>query len=133
MSKGTVIKVACDIYWAFTNKPAEMSGKYEVTLGNLSEAAVTNLTGMGIEVRFREDKPEQGNFIVCKSTMPIEVVDAAGVPITAMIGNGSKAIAKVGAYEWTFKNKKGTSPSLRDRLVVTELVRVGADETSEVF
>lgn len=133
MSKGTVIKVACDVYWAFTSKVADLSSKYEVTLANLSEAAVTNLTGMGVEVRFREDKPEQGNFIVCKSTLPIEVVDSAGVPITAMVGNGSKAVAKVGAYEWTFKNKKGISPSLKDKLVITELVRMSNDEDVPVF
>lgn len=134
MSKGTVVKVACDLYWAFHNKPAALSGKYEVTLANLSEAAVTNLSGMGLDVKFREDKPEQGNYILCRSTLPIEVVDSSGNTVSEMIGNGSKAIATVGSYDWTFKNKKGTSANLK-KLVVTQLVRVGEteDEDAPVF
>ncbi len=53
MSKGTIVKVACDLFWVFNNKVSEMSQKFEITLGNLSPAAVTNLEGLGIPVRFR--------------------------------------------------------------------------------
>lgn len=134
MSKGTIVKVACDIYWAFTNKVAAMSSKYEISLCNLSEAAVTNLTGLGLDVKFREDKPEQGNYISCRSTLPIEVLDSSGNVLDALIGNGSKAIASIGSYEWTFKNKKGISPTLK-KLVITDLVRAGEreDEDAPVF
>jgi hypothetical protein len=41
-----------------------------------------------------------------------------------LIGNGSRVVASVGSYDWEFKGKKGTSPSLK-RLVVTDLVEFG--------
>jgi hypothetical protein len=44
-----------------------------------------------------------------------------GDEITEDIGNGSKAKALVGSYDWTYKNKKGVSPSLI-KLVITDLV-----------
>jgi len=37
------------------------------------------------------------------------------------VGNGSKAICMIGSYAWTYKNKKGVSPSLA-KLVITDLV-----------
>ena len=131
---GTV-KVAADILWAYTNKVSEMSGKYEISLCNLSDAAVTNLKGMGIEVRFREDKPEQGNFIKCKSVLPIELLDTSGNKLDVVLGNGSKGIATISPYEWTWKNKSGISPSLK-KLIVTEVVRFGdegSDDDAPVF
>lgn len=132
MSKGTVVKVACDLFWVFNNKVSEMSGKYELSLCNLSPAAVTNLEGLGIPVRFREDKPEQGHFVVCKSTLPMEIVDQHGTKIEGLIGNGSKGIATVSPWAWTWKNKEGISASLK-KLVVTELVSLGGDDDSEVL
>lgn len=129
------IKMACDLLWAYTNKVSEMSNKYEITLANLSDAAVTNLKGMGIEVRFREDKPEQGNFITCKSVLPIELLDTSGNKLDVVLGNGSKGIATISPYEWTWKNKSGISPSLK-KLIVTEVVRFGdegSDDDAPVF
>lgn len=129
------IKAACDIYWAYTDKVSDLSNKYEITLANLSDAAVTNLKGMGIEVRFREDKPEQGNFITCKSVLPIELLDTSGNKLDVVLGNGSKGIATISPYEWTWKNMSGVSPSLK-KLVVTEVVRFGdegSDDDAPVF
>jgi len=120
---GFQVKVNCTLHWAFLNKPADMSGKYEVILGNLSDAAVTNLTGAGINVKTREDRPEQGRYIVCRSTHPIVAYDESGGEIKALVGNGSRATAVVGSYEWAGKTKKGVSPSLR-KLVVTNLIEV---------
>lgn len=134
-SKSPSIKVNCCIYWAFTNKVAEMSGKYEVALCNLSDAAVTNLNGIGLEVRHQPDKkPEQGHFIVCKSSLPMTVYDREGVEILEPIGNGSKGIATIGPYDWTFKNKSGVSASLK-RLVVTDLIALSGydDDDAPVF
>lgn len=133
MANGSIVKMACDLFWVYHTKVSEMSGKYELTLGNLSDAAVTNLKGMGIPVRFREDKPEQGNFIVCKSTMPMEIVDQYGTKITDIIGNGSKGIATVSPWSWTWKNKEGISASLK-KLVITDLVKLSPDDDdSEVL
>jgi hypothetical protein len=58
-------------------------------------------------------------------------VDESGNPVTALIGNGSRAIATVGSYEWTFKNKTGVSPALR-KIVITELVEVARKEQAPV-
>lgn len=116
------IKLKASIYWSFHNKPNEMSGTYQLNLCNLSEAAVEALEEMGITVQTGEDKKaDMGKYIVCKSKNPIKVFDTDGDEITESIGNGSKGKAIVGSYDWSFKNKKGTSASL-GKLVITDLV-----------
>ena len=118
------VKMKCDIYWAQTHKINEMSGKYQINLCNLSDDAVKALEEAGMTVTQGEDKKaDMGRYITCKSNNPIRVYDADGmeIPADTMIGNGSKAKALVGCYEWKYKNKKGISPSLK-RLVITDLV-----------
>jgi len=122
----TVIKIKCDIYWAQHNKVNDMSGKYQINLCNLSEAAAAALEEMGITVQIGDDKKaEMGKYITCKSEKPIRVYDTDGDEINENIGNGSKGKAMVGSYSWTYKNKKGVSPSLK-KLVVTDLVEYNA-------
>jgi len=125
------VKVKATIMWCFHNKPNEMSTKYQVDLCNLSDNAVKALEGLGIEVRKREDKPEKGFFITCKSTVPIKVFDASGNSLeTTPVGNGSTATAVVGTYEWAWKNKKGTSPSAT-KLVIDSLVAYEEGQATE--
>lgn len=124
------VKIACDIFWAQLSKPNEMSGKYQVNLCKLSDAAVAALEGMGVSVTNKEDKPEMGNYITCKSANPIRAYDADGIEITGNIGNNSKGRAVVSSYEWKYKNKKGVSPSLV-KLVVTELVEYGVEAVED--
>lgn len=113
------VKIKADVMWAYMDKPNEMSGRYQVDLANLSDAAVSALEDMNITVRQKEGK---GFFITCKSTQPIKAFDKSGDQIEGVsIGNGSKAIALVGAYDWSYSGKKGTSPSLK-KLVIDELV-----------
>lgn len=120
------IKVKATVYWCFHNKVNEMSGDYQINLCNLSEAAVEALEEMGIAVQTGEEKKaDMGRYITCKSKKPIKVFDADGDEITEAIGNGSKGKAIVGSYDWTFKNKKGTSASL-GKLVITDLVEYAA-------
>jgi len=115
------VKVKATIMWCFHNKPNEMSNKFQVDLCNLSDNAVKALESLGLEVRKREDKPEKGFYITCKSTVPMKVFDASGNDLsTVSIGNGSTATAVVGAYEWSWKNKKGVSPSLV-KIIITDL------------
>lgn len=113
------IKIAATIYWAFTHKQDNF-GNFSVTLGNLSDKAVAAVQELGLKVRSREDKADQGNYITCKSTLPITVVDESGDKVTVAIANGSKGVAVISAYDWTFKNRSGRSPSI-GKLVVTEL------------
>lgn len=116
------IKLKANIYWCCHNKVNEMSGDYQLNLCNLSDAAVEALEGMNITVQTGEGKKEDmGKYITCKSKKPIKVFDADGDEINENIGNGSKGKAIVSAYDWTFKNKKGTSASL-GKLVINELV-----------
>lgn len=128
MNEDQKVKVMCDVYWACTHKINEMSGKYQLNLCNLSDAAVKALEEMGITVAQGEDSKEaMGRYITCKSNNPIRVYDADGmeIPADVAIGNGSKGKALVGSYEWKYKNKKGVSPSLK-RLIVTDLVEYAA-------
>jgi hypothetical protein len=113
------IKLKADVMWANLDIRNEMSGKYQVDLCNLSAGATQALRDMGIEVKNKDDK---GDFITCKSNNPIRAYDANGLELDGVsVGNGSKAIAVIGSYAWTFRNKEGVSPSLK-KLAITELV-----------
>lgn len=122
MTETQSVKIKADVMWAQLDKVNEMSGKYQVNLCNISEAAVVALEEMGISV---PDKEGQGRYITCKSANPIKAFDNDGVELTGVkIGNGSKAKAIITSYEWKYKNKKGVSPSLK-KLVITDLVEYG--------
>lgn len=122
------IKIKCETFWAQLDKMNDMSGKYQVNLGKLSDKAVEALEGLGLSVNEKED---MGKFIVCKSNSPMRAYDTDNDQITEKIGNGSKAKAIVKPYDWSYKNKKGKSPSLV-KLVITDLVEyVPADNDIE--
>lgn len=122
------VKIKADLMWAYMDKPNDMSGKYQVDLCNLSDGAVAALEDMGITPRQKDDK---GFYITCKSNQPIKAYDKNGDVIEGItIGNGSKAIALVGFYTWTFKNKEGVSPSLK-KLVIDELVSYEGEGVAE--
>jgi len=113
------VKIRAEIMWPYLDRVNDYTGKYQVDLANLSDAAVSALEELGIAVNNKEGK---GNFVVCKSTKPIHAYDKNGEVIDGVpIGNGSKAIALVGFYDWSYGAKKGRSPSLK-KLVVEELV-----------
>lgn len=115
MSKA--VKIKADIMWAFLDRVNDMSNKYQVDLCNLSPAAVGALEDMGLTVNSKEDK---GFYITCKSQNPIRAYKDGDELTGVSVGNGSEAVAVVGSYDWEWKNKKGTSPSLK-RLDITSL------------
>lgn len=116
------LKIKATVNWAFLNRKNEMADAYTVDLCNLSDKAVAALEEMGISVQENlEKKPEQGKYITCKSQKPIKAFDTDNDEIVEDVGNGSKAICMIGSYAWTYKNKKGVSPSL-SKLVITDLV-----------
>lgn len=116
------LKIKATVNWAFLNRKNEMADAYTVDLCNLSDKAVAALEEMGISVQENlEKKPEQGKYITCKSQKPIKAFDTDNDEIVEDIGNGSKAICMIGSYAWTYKNKKGVSPSLA-KLVITDLI-----------
>ena len=112
------IKVEAEVQWAFFNKKNEMSGKFQVDLTNLSDNAVKALEEAGLEPRQRADKPEKGWFITAKSNYEITPFDKNGNEIKDSVGNGSKAVAIIKPYSWTWKNKSGVSPSLAKITIV---------------
>jgi len=116
------LKIKATVYWASLNRKNEMADAYTVDLCNLSDKAVAALEDMGISVLENADKkPEQGKYITCKSQRPIKAFDTDNEEIVEDIGNGSKAVCMITSYPWTYKNKKGVSPSL-SKLVITDLV-----------
>ena len=122
-----MLKLKATVNWAFLNRKNEMADAYTVDLCNLSDKAVAALEDMGISVQENlEKKPEQGKYITCKSQKPIKAFDTDGIEIIEDVGNGSKAVCMVGSYAWTYKNKKGVSPSLA-KLVITDLVAFAGD------
>jgi hypothetical protein len=125
------VKFRAEVMWCFHNKPNEMSGKYQMDLCNLSENAVDAIKSLGLEVRTRQDKPEKGFFITAKSNNPISVFDAKGVDLSNVaIGNGSKVVVVLSSYDWTWKNKKGRSASIK-KLVVEELQAYDGGESED--
>jgi hypothetical protein len=121
------VKLKAVVMWCFNKEPNEMSGKWQMDLTQLSDAAVEALEAMQIEVK---EKEGMGKYITCKSARPIKVLDTDGDEIEEKIGNGSKAKCIIGSYEWKYKNKKGVSPSLQ-KIVITELVEFGGGKIDD--
>ena len=126
MTTGKSISVQADIFWACTQHPNPSADKeqYTVNLCNLSDKAVAALESMGVIVHSDAVKrPTEGHYITCKSNYKIDAFDIKNELINPniKIANGSKATAILSSYEWTFKNKKGVSPSLK-KLVITNLI-----------
>jgi len=131
MENAKPVKIKAEVQWCFHNKQNEMSNKYQVDLCNLSEGAVKALESLNLEVRSREDKPEKGFYITAKSSIPIKVFDSEGNDLANVaIGNGSKAVALVTSYSWKWKNKEGTSASLK-KMVIEELQAYDGDSEDD--
>ena len=112
------VKVKGTVMWADLEKPNDLSGKYQVDIAGLSDAAVNALEDMGLGVKSKEGS---GYYITCKSTRPIYAYDSKGDQLEGVsVGNGSEAIAVIGYYDWTFKSKEGRSPALKS-LKITKL------------
>ena len=135
MATGKSVAVQADIFWACTQHPNPSADKeqYTVNLSNLSDKAVQALQSMGVTVRNDSVKREaEGNYITCKSNYKIDAFDGDGNPIPAdvKIGNGSKATVIVSSYEWTYRGKKGISPSIK-KLTITDLIQYNAPAKAE--
>ena len=123
------VKVKADIMWAYLDKVNDMSGKFQVDLCNLSDKAAQALQDIGLEVKFKEGK---GKYITCKSTRPIYAFDDGGSQIDAQVGNGSKGVALIGTYSWSYQKKQGTSPALK-RLVITDMLEYSGAPVGELI
>ena len=124
------VKIQAEVQWAFFDKVNDMSGKFQCDLANLSTAAVEALESIGLAPRKREDKPEKGWFLTVKSNYAIQPYDKEGNEVKDTVGNGSKAVALIKPYSWTWKNKKGVSASLA-KIVITDLVKYNAEAAAD--
>jgi hypothetical protein len=119
------ITLKATIMWAQLEEVNDMSGKFQVDLVLLSDAAVAALEENGIKVGYKEDR---GNYITCKSSRPIYAKGPDGESLRGIkVGNGSLGVAVLTPYEWTFKGKPGVSASL-EKLVITDLEIYEADD-----
>lgn len=127
------VKVQAEIMWAFLDTPNQLSGKYQVDLCNLSSEAVSKLQAMGVNVRKKDDQPEKGFFVTAKSVnYPIKAEDREGNPVAGKVGNGSKAIALLKPYEYTYQKKKGVAIGV-NKLIITDLVVYEAEVKEEAL
>ena len=116
------LKVQAEIMWAFLDTPNQLSGKYQVDLCNLTKGAVEALKDMGVNVMTKDTQPEKGQYITAKSVnYPIKTEDTEGKVVTVKVGNGSKGIALLKPYEYSYKGKKGVGIGI-NKLIVTDLV-----------
>lgn len=126
-NKNPIIKIKAKAMWANLYKPNEMSGKFQLDLCELSDAAVRALEDMGLTVRQDANKPEKGFFITAKSNHPIRAYDKNGNELKEVaVGNGSELTASISYFDWKFKNKTGRSAS-PVKLVVDQLVQYEAE------
>lgn len=136
-TKETAI-IEATVYWPNLSRPNDMSGKYQVDLGNLKPKAIKTLKGLGINVKTDkpkdEDKPDRGKFVTAKSNYPISVVfkDDVEEVDPSQIGNGSKVRAKVNPYTWTFKKDSGVSLGVQ-KVQVVELEKYEVDDDFDDF
>lgn len=138
------VMVNCDLFWPNLTHKNELAGKYTVDLANLSDAAVTALEDLGLNINNKGD--ERGNYITCKSNNKYRAFNPDGsemlikgrTPRDEMddpesgvtVGNGSKAKCLIGYYDWEYLKKKGRSATLK-RLVVSDVVEY-APEVEEM-
>ncbi len=115
-TKPTTLKTT--LFWANLSTKNEMSGKYQVDLSNLSDAAISALEERGLQVKSKDD--DRGSFLTVKSTNPIRAYNTSGDEISCLVGNGSTATVAVGTYDWDFQGKKGRSPTCM-KLVINDL------------
>jgi hypothetical protein len=122
-------KVKADIMWAFLDTPNQMSERYQVDLCNLSPEAIERIEAAGIDVK---KKDEKGFFIVAKSkNYPIKTEMSDGSTINAKVGNGSKGVAWIKPYKYTFRGKDGVSAGI-NKLVITDLIEYNGSSADEL-
>lgn len=115
------VTLRATVFWGKFEKKDEMSGKYQVVLGNLSESAVAKLNELGIRVK---DTEAMGSCITTKSNWPIVPVDVDGNSFadkTQMIGNGTIVRASLKPFAYSVGANSGVT-TLPQRIVVEDLV-----------
>lgn len=120
------------IMWAALEVVNEESGKYQVDLCNLSDKAIDALEALELTVHYKDDQPDKGHYITCKSQRPIRAYDTDGSIIDGrVVGNGSEFVAKITTYSWVYKKKAGVSPNV-GRLTITALELYEGEDSAPI-
>ena len=128
--------IEATLYWPNLATVNEMSGKYQVDLGELNSSAVKTLESLGVSIktdpRKNEDYPDRKEFVTGKSKFPIKVSFKSGVEEVGPgeIGNGTKAKVKLVAYEWSFRGKAGVGVGV-NKVLVTDLEKYVTDDDED--
>jgi hypothetical protein len=123
MSDLKPVKIEGTLFWSrwmneFNTKFNDDNVKYEATIGELSAGAVAALTSLGVKVK---NKPEMGDYIVCKSKFVFEPKDNSGKEVAIKdIGNGTRGVFLVSSYTHKLSGKHGNAPSLKT-ITITDL------------
>jgi len=125
MSSSALVKGT--VFYAFNNRVNQMSGKYQIDIGDLSVPAQQALESMGLDIKLKD---KQGPHVTCKSKFPIAMYDDAGQEITDPIANGSEGVFKIGFYEYkTPQGQSGKSPKLvSNKITKLEIFTEGEGE-----
>jgi hypothetical protein len=128
--------IEATLYWPNLATVNEMSGKYQVDLGELDKAAVKTLESLGVSIktdpRKNEDYPDRKAFVTGKSKFPIKVSFKNGVEEVdpGEIGNGTKAKVKLVAYDWSFRGKSGVGVGV-NKVLITDLAKYVTDDDDD--
>jgi hypothetical protein len=128
--------IEATLYWPNLATVNEMSGKYQVDLGELDKAAVKTLESLGVSIktdpRKNEDYPDRKEFVTGKSKFPIKVSFKNGVEEVdpGEIGNGTKAKVKLVAYDWSFRGKSGVGVGV-NKVLITDLAKYVTDDDDD--
>ena len=124
------VKVSAQLFYSqdmtkISTRFDEDNTKYSCTIGKLSPKACEALEELGIRIK---NKDPMGSYINAKSTYKWELCDEDGEEVDMKkMGNGTKVVAVISAYEHKLSKKHGNAASVV-KMVVTEYVEYDGDD-----
>ncbi|MFZ9210925.1 MAG: hypothetical protein ACO22M_00530 [Candidatus Nanopelagicaceae bacterium] len=114
------VKVVGKLFWAkHMSEPNrqfnETNNKYEICIGDLSDAIVQRLTNeLGIKVKEKaDDSYGRGKYVIAKSNYVIQAVDQHGSKVDpSAIGNGTLAECTISSYSHKLSALHGNGVSI---------------------
>lgn len=125
------VNIKATVKWDRTREVDQQYGGYNVTLTDLSPAAVARLEELGIKVSVDSEESGDKPCLKCRSNFVIPVELQGGEELEGQMGNGTKVVAEI--YGYRPKKAKESDPLLPKvgRIVVLELVD-GPDRAIDV-
>lgn len=114
------VKVVGKLFWAKhmaepNRQFNETNNKYEICIGDLSDAVVQRLTNeLGIKVKQKaDDSYGRGKYVIAKSNYVIRAVDGQGNEVSPdQIGNGTTAECTLSSYSHKLSALHGNGVSI---------------------